>query len=355
MPQSDSLGVSARPLLSLTIPTYNRSVFLTELLECLLPQLMRGGVPDERVELVISDNASPDDTPAVVEQFRGRGLTIRAIRNAENIGPDGNFLQCLNLARGKYVWLMGDDDLLAPNTIPRLLTLLEREEYSVVYLSSLGFTGDARPTATHDPFGRFAERVTDGAFFMEKVNAMITLISANIVNKDILLATPHPPIPSLNNTNLLQLGWMLPVIHRECRILYVWERVLYHRTFNSGGWGICEVFGVRFHAIATRYFAAEPMLGRKLMNGVLGMWLPDHILQMRRGALTTMQLEPFTKVLAPVFSGNWRYWLLVYPVANFPLPLATLVSRLTRTAIRAVRLVRTTLHFVLRRGDLLWP
>ena len=51
-------SIEERPLLTIAIPTYNRSAFLSELLDCLLPQLLA----EPRVELLISDNASPDDT-----------------------------------------------------------------------------------------------------------------------------------------------------------------------------------------------------------------------------------------------------------------------------------------------------
>ena len=341
-----------RPLLSITIPTYNRSVYLAELLECLQPQLAQ----QADIELLISDNASPDDSEAVTQRFAARGLDFRYIRNATNIGPDGNFIQCLDFARGKYVWVLGDDDLMAPGTIPQILDLLRGTgEYDLVYLSSVGFTGDQRPRRERDPLGRFAEVVTDGDFFMQRVNAMITLVSANIVNKDKLLATPHPPIGELNHTFLLQLGWLLPVIHRRCRILYVWERLLFHRAFNSGGWGICDVFGLSLNAIARRYFASEPSLADNLMNGVVSMWLPDHIMQMRRGDLNSMESEQFSRKLGPVYNRNWRYWFFVYPVANAPLAIAKPIHRFNRLVMKALRTMRMIAHHLLHRGQLLHP
>ena len=92
-----SLATSVtRPVLTIAIPTYNRATCLRELLSGLSDQLHN----ESRVELIISDNASPDETPAVVEDFVARGLKVRYIRNAENIGPDANFLQCFEQARG---------------------------------------------------------------------------------------------------------------------------------------------------------------------------------------------------------------------------------------------------------------
>ena len=341
----------ARPLLSLTIPTYNRSVYLAELLECLLPQL--AGEP--RIELIISDNASSDDTPQMLQSFAARGLVMQYLRNPENLGPDANFLICLDKARGKYVWVMGDDDLLTPNAIRQLLSLLTYEEYDLVHLSSVGFSGDFRPTGKQDPLGRFAELVTDGNYFLQKVNALIGLISANIVNKDRLLATPHPAISSLNETNLLQVGWLFPVISCKCRILYVWERLLFYRNFNSGGWGICEVFGLRLNTIACRYFAAEPSLAENLTNGILTTWMPDQIMQMRLGREKAMESEDFASKLGPAFRSNWRYWILVYPLANAPLALAKPIHRASRLITNSVRAAWGVARYILHRGDIRTP
>ena len=316
-----------RPLLSICIPTYNRAPFLAELLEALLPQLTPAR-PD--VELVLSDNASTDSTAAVIASFRIRGLPLRVSRNQENLGADENFLRCHALARGCYLWLLGDDDLPMPNAIPQLLSLLEQGEaaggYDLVYLSSFGFAGSLLTPPPHttleDRLGRFAEVVTDGTYLLEKVNALIGLISVVLINRDRLLSTPHPPLDHLRGTNLMQVGWIFPLLHAQCRVLFVWQRLLGYRHFNSGGWGICEVFGVRLDCLARQYFAAEPELARALMNGVLRYWMPDSIMLARRGHEHGMDREDILATLRPVFSHNWRFWLCVVPVARLPLALA---------------------------------
>jgi len=85
-----------KPLLTIAIPTYNRAWCLRELLPVLLEQLEN----EPRVELIISDNASPDETPAVVQDFVARGLRVRYTRVVRNIGSDANFLQCFEQAWG---------------------------------------------------------------------------------------------------------------------------------------------------------------------------------------------------------------------------------------------------------------
>jgi abequosyltransferase len=337
MSQESSQRRAGQPRISLTIPTWNRAPFLAELLESVMPQ--RGDAED--VELLISDNGSTDETAAVVRGFEARGLRCRYVRNATNVGADGNFLQCLNLARGQYVWVMGDDDVLLPGALPALLSLLGQKDVDMVYLSSVAFTGklEAGEAETRDKLGRCAEVVTDGAYFLEKVNALLGLISVMIVNKNRLMAAEPPAIEALQDTNLMQVGWLFPLVHRRMAVLYVWERLVAYRSFNSGGWGICEVFGVRLERIARGYFSAEPELTDALMNGVLRYWMCDAIVGMRSGHHAAMNKENFAADVRHVFAGNWRYWVFVWPVAELPLPLAKALhavlkvwNKLTRVA-----------------------
>ncbi len=349
-----------RPLLSLCIPTFNRAPFLTELLEALLPQLTP---PDSAVELVISDNASTDGTAAVLENFQRRGLPLRVARNPENLGADENFLRCHALARGRYLWLLGDDDLPMPSAVPQLVSLLQQGEahggYDLVYLSSFGFAGTVAqppgPAVLHDRLGRFAEVVTDGAYLLNKVNALIGLISVVLINRDRLLGTPHPPLDDLRGTNLMQVGWIFPLLHRRCRVLFVWRRLLGYRHFNSGGWGICQVFGVRLERLARAYFAADPALARALMNGVLRYWMPDSIMLARRGHEHAMEREDIVSMLRPVFGRNWRFWLFVVPVARLPLPLARAAHAVLRTVNRLFRIAEAILRHLLHPGELQSP
>ena len=339
----------ARPLLSICIPTFNRSRFLQELLASLVPQLTQDPLRKAHAELLVSDNASTDDTAGIVPAMHP---AVRYVCNPSNVGADANFLQCLSLARGKYVWILGDDDLVMPGAIAALLSLLAQgetsEDFDLVYLSSFGFTGSLagppEPSLLADRLGRFAEVVTDGPYLLEKVNALVGLISVVIINRDRLESLPYPPIAALTGSNLIQTGWIFPLLHTRCRVLYLWQRLVGYRHFNSGGWGICEVFGRRLDAIARTYFAAEPQLARSLMNGVLRYWLPDVLLALRAGKDRAMNAEAITDMLQPVFGGNWRYWIFVWSVSKPPLPVARALHSVLRLVNKGTRAAQALLR-----------
>jgi glycosyltransferase involved in cell wall biosynthesis len=79
----------------------------------------------DKVELWVSDNASTDSTSDVVEKAKGLG-PIHYSRNETNLGLVSNLLKVTTeLARGEFVWLLGDDDLLRPKALSRVVAALE--------------------------------------------------------------------------------------------------------------------------------------------------------------------------------------------------------------------------------------
>ena len=89
-----------RPILSIAIPTYNRVNNLKQALSKVL-EYTKG----MDIEIFISDNASTDETQAYVQEIRQIYPYIGYYRNETNLGLDGNFLNCFNRAKGKYLWM----------------------------------------------------------------------------------------------------------------------------------------------------------------------------------------------------------------------------------------------------------
>ena len=97
----------ARPLLSIAIPTFRRFDLLAEALSSVFA--LRFNVP---VEVLVVDN-DPGNDPIALEAmkaFAGRGLSY--YKNESNLGMFGNWNRCLELATGRYVTILHDDDLL---------------------------------------------------------------------------------------------------------------------------------------------------------------------------------------------------------------------------------------------------
>lgn len=97
-------GLFSKPLITVGIPTYNRAHFLAKAIDSILGQTYAN------LELIISDNASTDETEAICREFGARDSRIRYIRQQNNIGPARNFCEILRLARGEYFGWLADDD-----------------------------------------------------------------------------------------------------------------------------------------------------------------------------------------------------------------------------------------------------
>lgn len=103
------------PLVTIAIPTYNRaSSYLPLTLKSALDQTY------SRIEIVVSDNCSSDNTEQLVNSFEDS--RVRYVRHAENIGAPRNWNFCIHEARGAYVLLLQDDDIIDPDFIDVCMT-----------------------------------------------------------------------------------------------------------------------------------------------------------------------------------------------------------------------------------------
>lgn len=104
-----------RPLLSICIPTYNRC----EILQRSLKHYFAAPECDDTVEIIVSDNASTDDTQKICERLAADYHNFQYYRNEENV-RDENFCIVLDYANGEYIKLM-NDSIYMPNDALRLM------------------------------------------------------------------------------------------------------------------------------------------------------------------------------------------------------------------------------------------
>lgn len=97
-----------RPTLAICIPTFNRSRYLENLLRTFHEESMNF---PHSFEFIISDNASEDNTSAMVEQWREK-LPIRYFRQDTNIGPHPNLAFAYEQSRSPFTMYLADDDLI---------------------------------------------------------------------------------------------------------------------------------------------------------------------------------------------------------------------------------------------------
>jgi glycosyltransferase involved in cell wall biosynthesis len=110
-------GPRSAPLVTVTIPTYNRAALLSETIRSVLDQSLKD------IELYISDNASTDDTAQVVASFQDS--RVHYVRNETNLGHLVNMSRGLRLGTAPFLTILPDDDEMLPENLERKLRLLE--------------------------------------------------------------------------------------------------------------------------------------------------------------------------------------------------------------------------------------
>ncbi|CAC5344271.1 MULTISPECIES: glycosyltransferase [Planktothrix] len=115
-----------QPLISIGLPIYNEETYLQKTLESIL------GQDYQNFELIISDNASSDNTPEICQEYTHKDDRIRYCPNPTNIGASGNFKKVVELAQGDYfVWVSGHD-LWHPQFLSHCVEVMSQDESIVL-------------------------------------------------------------------------------------------------------------------------------------------------------------------------------------------------------------------------------
>jgi glycosyltransferase involved in cell wall biosynthesis len=119
------MTIATAPMLSLIIATRERARTLVSTLSSALNQ------ESANYEVIVSDNASTDDTQAVVAKFTDSRL--RYFRTASRLSMCDNYEFGLGQALGNFVIFIGDDDAVMPRAIDRLIPILSNGPPNALY------------------------------------------------------------------------------------------------------------------------------------------------------------------------------------------------------------------------------
>lgn len=133
--------------LSIGIPTFNRNTHIGRTLRSVLSQI---GPYKKDVEIIVSDNHSKEPVESIVKSLSDEfGISVHYIYQEENIGLEPNFQYLINNSRGKYIHLVGDDDLLSPFFYATFMPYIEQGGYAMMISDSLDSDADVKHL-THD-------------------------------------------------------------------------------------------------------------------------------------------------------------------------------------------------------------
>jgi Glycosyltransferases involved in cell wall biogenesis len=185
----DAYVVNSDTLVSVGLPVRNAGTRVADVVRSVLAQ------DHERMELVISDNASTDDTEEVCRDLAKSDPRIAYHRQAENIGLLNNFEYAIRAARGTFFRWIGDDDELESTFVSRCLGEFAADSRLLLVTTGLSYSGpdgaidsaryDGSGLGSDDPVVRLVE--------------MLRLLNQSHLLIDPLYgwsgASPSPPSP----------------------------------------------------------------------------------------------------------------------------------------------------------------
>lgn len=168
-------------LLSICIPTRNRARYLREMLSTFARQINEAGIGPDKVVFYISDNASDDETPGIIFEFAQKVPKAVCSRNAVNIGADGNNVHIRTLAKGSYLWVIGDDELLCDKAVMTVLQLIEEHQPGLIIAYDSRYVLKISTPRIFEDYRTFAKEC-----IRQNTHALAehTLISSNIFRAD---------------------------------------------------------------------------------------------------------------------------------------------------------------------------
>lgn len=141
--------MTKEPLVSIVLPTYNGSRYLSESIQSCIDQTCRNW------ELVIVDDASTDETPSIIARFVGADPRITSVRHPVNRKLPAALNTGFSKAKGEYLTWTSDDNLYRPEALETMAGFLDSHpDVAMVYADNTEIDEDGRPlrlTTVGDP------------------------------------------------------------------------------------------------------------------------------------------------------------------------------------------------------------
>lgn len=153
-----------RPVIGIGVPVYNGAQYLTPAIESLLAQSF------DDFDMIISDNASTDETPEICREFARRDPRVRYVRQPRNIGGPRNWSFVARQTQGQYFKWAAANDVCHRDMLLKCKQVLDEQRSAVLVfprtqiINEIGRQGevyeDVLELLDADPCERFVQLLT---------------------------------------------------------------------------------------------------------------------------------------------------------------------------------------------------
>ena len=117
------------PLVSIIMPAYNAARFIRHSIQSVLQQSFQNW------ELLVTDDASTDNTPQVLEMAATQDPRIKVFLLKQNQGPGAARNHSLSQAKGRYIAFLDSDDLWLPHKLEQQLRFMQNRQSAFTFAS----------------------------------------------------------------------------------------------------------------------------------------------------------------------------------------------------------------------------
>lgn len=315
--------------LSICIPTYNRSEYLKE---CLTSVLTSVAGHERDTEIVISDNASTDNTGDIVRAFQETHPWIRYHRNEQNIGGERNFRHVATLAQGEHIWVFGDDDKMEANAVPRVLEGI-RAGYDLTICNYSSWDKQFAVQVKQSSFPDGRDQIfNDPNKLMEHFGLHLGYISSVVIKKALFLKLPADEYEAYTEYGFPFLFAVYNGVAKcTCKVKFIADPIFCNRGGNSGDYDWYKYFvtgsSLIFDELLHKGYTISAVSAAK--QAVLSDFVVKNIVDLKF-KMTSLENKQVLNLLYKHYKSYWQFWLLCLPRLLTPIFLLLLAKNTLR-------------------------
>ncbi len=131
-------------MVSIIIPLYNAEKFIKTTVDSCCSQTYQD------IEIYVVDDCSTDSSIEIVKKLQRQDSRIKILKNEKNSGVIKTANAGLQACSGKYAMVLGNDDVLEPEHIECMVKIMEQDDYSFLYCSSIYINEAGEKTGQSD-------------------------------------------------------------------------------------------------------------------------------------------------------------------------------------------------------------
>lgn len=329
-----------KKILSICIPVYNGSRLIDQTLKSILNATEN--LSNELFEIIISDNASNDDTLNKIDAFKKTGLKLSVIENKKNYGYDKNLDILIKNSNALFTWFLGCGEICKKNSIKKLIDFLtQKNNVSNLILDFDIFNEKLNINSCESVYGLTNDISIIGKNNFKR-NRYSSALSGNVVKTKLWFELLHVPLVGVNWCHVERILKIISSAENsETYILSGSYFTLYQDV--NGWWNKMDSYKILIQHL--EIIDNMPNMGfnekshKRVRRYQEGFSVINAILQSRKNGFKFN--NNYLSEFRSLFSFSF-YYLCIIPVAYFPISISFFATKIFLKIYTYLKLIKKT-------------